>query len=470
MNFSLKLLYIAVFQVVLTSIMVFFFFSSEYRKLSNQSLHSVEHFLLEQKKRELKNYTALAVSSVEHMFAGEENIDQQAQDNVVSLLNKLLYNGDDGYFYVYSGNGVNIAHPKEPFRVGKNWWDLKSDTGEKIVQILIQKAQAGGGFHRYKWAKPSANAKVDKMSYSVFLEQWQWMLGTGVYLDDVNQQVSKLQEEIDQHIDRTQQIVLSVALGSIFILFVLGLMFTLRQKQRNDLKINELGQRIISLQEEDRRHISRELHDGIVQMLVSIKYSIEATGIFLSQLNQEKPKSQLAAEKNLSIAIQEIRRISHHLHPRILDELGLSAAMQALSSEFSELTGIKVQVITPKLKKLLPDNISTTLYRVVQESLTNIQKHAKASNVVIELAINQAWLTLTICDNGKGFDTRANSKNPTNLDEFGIGLRNLAERIEYHSGVFKVTSTEKGTRVIAKIPKSCFANYFNQAISENNND
>jgi len=101
MNFSLKLLYIAVFQVVLTSIIVFFFFSSEYRKLSNQSLHSVEHFLLEQKKRELKNYTALAVSSVEHMFAGEENIDQQAQDNVVSLLNKLLYNGDDGYFYTH---------------------------------------------------------------------------------------------------------------------------------------------------------------------------------------------------------------------------------------------------------------------------------------------------------------------------------------------------------------------------------
>jgi len=296
------------------------------------------------------------------------------------------------------------------------------------------------------------------------------MLGTGVYLDDVYQQVGKLQEEIDQHINRTQQIVLSVALGSIFILFVVGLTFTLRQKKHNDRKIDELGQRVISLQEEERRHISRELHDGIVQMLVSIKYSIEATGIFLSQLNQEKPKSQLAAEKNLSIAIQEIRRISHHLHPRILDELGLSAAMDALSNEFSELTGIKVQVITPKLKKLLPDNISTTLYRVVQESLTNIQKHAKASNVVIELSINQAWLTLTICDNGKGFDTSANIENQTNLDEFGIGLRNLAERIEYHSGIFKVTSTAKGTRVTAKIPKSCFANHFNQAISENNNN
>jgi two-component system NarL family sensor kinase len=470
MNLPLKLLYIAVFQVILTSIVVFFFFSSEYRELSSQSLNSVEHFLLEQKKRELKNYTALAVTSVKHTFANQQASDQQVKVNVVNLLNSLLYNGDDGYFYVYRSDGVNIAHPKEPFRVGKNWWDLESDKGEKIIQILIKKAQTGGGFHRYQWSKPSTKTKVDKISYSVFLKPWQWMLGTGVYLDDVNQQVSKLQQEIDQHIDKTQQIVLSVALGSILILFVLGLIFTLRQKKRNDLKINELGQRIISLQEEERRHISRELHDGIVQMLVSIKYSIEATGIFLSQLNQEKPKSQLAAEKNLSIAIQEIRRISHHLHPRILDELGLSAAMEALSSEFSELTGIKVHVITPKLKKLLPDNISTTLYRVVQESLTNIQKHADASSVVVELVINQAWLTLTISDDGKGFDTDANIESQENLDEFGIGLRNLAERIEYHSGVFKVTSTTKGTKITAKIPKSCFANHFNQVTNEKHND
>jgi len=464
MNFPLKLLYIAVIQVILTSMVVFFFFSSEYRELSSQSLRSVEGFLLEQKKRELKNYTALAISSVEHMFAGEKKIDQQAQTNVVNLLNNLLYNGDDGYFFVYRSDGVNIAHPKEPFRVGKNWWDLEGDKGEKIIQILIEKAQAGGGFHRYKWSKPSADTKMDKMGYSVFLDKWQWMLGTGVYLDDVNQQVSMLQQEIDQHIKKTQQIVLSVALGSIFILFVIGLIYTLRQKQRNDLKINELSQRIISLQEEERRHISRELHDGIVQMLVSIKYSIEATGIYLSQLNQEKPKSQLAAEKNLSIAIQEIRRISHHLHPRILDELGLSAALDALSSEFSELSGIKVDVKAPKLKKLLPDNISTTLYRVVQESLTNTQKHAKASNIEIELIINQAWLTLTICDNGQGFDTIAK------LDECGIGLRNLAERIEYHSGTFEVTSTQEGTIVTAKIPKSCFANYFNQVTNEKNHD
>ena len=101
MNLPLKLLYIAVFQVILTSAVVFYFFSSEYRELSTQSLRSVEHFLLEQKKRELKNYTALAVSSVEHMFTDETVIDQAAKAEVVDLLNHLLYNGNDGYFFVY---------------------------------------------------------------------------------------------------------------------------------------------------------------------------------------------------------------------------------------------------------------------------------------------------------------------------------------------------------------------------------
>ena len=429
MRLPLRLLYIAVFQVILTSVVIYFFVSSEYRELSNQSLQTLEHFLIDQKKQELKNYTSLAVSSIGQLLKSNDSDSLNTKNEAANLLSNMLYEGDNGYFFVYDGKGTNIAHPKEPFRVGKNWWDLENDNGDKIVQILINNAKAGGDFYRYKWSKPSTNTIVDKMGYSIFIDKWQWMIGTGVYLDDVNQQVSQLQKEMDQHINKTQQIVLIVALGSIFVIFIFGLAINWNQKKKTDLKINELGQRIINLQEEEHRHISRELHDGIVQILVSIKYSIEATGIFLSQSNQEKPKSLRDAEKNLSTAIQEIRRISHHLHPRILDELGLSAAMEALSNEFSELTGINVTVIKPKLRKLLPDNINTTLYRVVQESLTNIQKHAQASHVVIKLSINNSWLTLTINDNGIGFKGHKNNYN----DDYGIGLRNLAERIEYHS-------------------------------------
>lgn len=460
MTLSLRLLYIAVLQVVLTSIVIYLLVVGEYRELSSQSLETLETFLIEQKQQELKNYTALAVSAIDNLYQNADHDNVNLQKQAANIFDSMLYNGNDGYFFVYDGEGTNIAHPTEPFRIGKNWWDLENDKGEKTIQILIKKAKEGGGFYRYSWLKPSKNEVSEKMGYSVYLEKWNWMVGTGVYLDDVNKQLSNLQQKIDHHINKTQELILFVAMSSILGIFLFGLIVNLNQKKKTDLKINELSQKIINLQEEERRHISRELHDGIIQILVSIKYSIEATAIFLSKTNQEKPKSLMHAETNLQVAIQEIRQISHHLHPRILDELGLSAAMEALASEFSDQTGIEVNVIKPAIRKLLPDHINTTLYRVVQESLTNVKKHANATNILIRLTIEQNWLILEIIDNGDGFDLKSTNQ----LHDFGIGLRNLAERIEYHLGQLEITSSANGTTIKAKIPKTSFANHFNHSM------
>jgi two-component system NarL family sensor kinase len=133
--------------------------------------------------------------------------------------------------------------------------------------------------------------------------------------------------------------------------------------------------------------------------------------------------------------------------------------MDALSAEFSERTGIKVKIVKPAVRKLLPDHINTTLYRVAQESLINIEKHANASEVSITLTIRNHWLTLSVSDNGQGFDTLMREKS----NDFGIGLRNLAERVEYHSGKFEINSSNMGTVINAKIPTASFVNYFNQS-------
>ncbi|MEH6711958.1 MAG: ATP-binding protein [Paraglaciecola polaris] len=195
-------------------------------------------------------------------------------------------------------------------------------------------------------------------------------------------------------------------------------------------------------------------------MMVSIKYSLEATGLWLAKAKVDKPQPLEHAQSNLRDAINEIRRISHHLHPRILDELGLSAAMDALAVEFSEQTGIAVNVTKPAVRKLVQDSISTTLYRVVQESLINVQKHAHATEVNIDMSIKDKWLTLSISDNGRGFDSQLNDK----ADEYGIGLRNLAERVEYHLGEFSVQSSSSGTLIKARIPKTSYAN--NQTVTK----
>jgi two-component system NarL family sensor kinase len=455
MILPLRLFYIAVIQVIITSIVIYFFVTSEYRTLSNQNLKTLENFLIQQKKQELKNYTSLASAAINHLHPEADASNKQKKSDVKKLIDTLLYNGDDGYFFAYDQHGINIAHPKEQHRVGESWWQLENSNGDKVIQQLISNAKAGGDFLHYAWLKPSNQEMSNKMSYSTYLTHWQWMLGTGVYLDDVQQQLNDLQQKIDLHINNTKQIILIVALSSIFIIFLFGVIINISHKKKADEKINELGQKIINLREEQHRHVSRELHDGIVQILVSIKYSIEATGIFLSQSNQEKPKPLQDAEKNLTVAIQEVRRISHHLHPRILDELGLSSAIMALGKEFSKQTGIHIEVTKPKLSKLLPDDINTSLYRVVQESLINIEKHANANKVTIDLSIENKWLTLVIVDNGQGFNT--------NIPEqaFGIGLRNLTERIEYHSGQLDISSSKLGTIITANIPTYVFAYYFN---------
>lgn len=469
MILPLRLFYITVIQVILTSIVIFFFISSEYRALSNYNLQTLKTFLMNQKKQELQNYTSLAQAAIKHIHPTDKNEKTTQQVAIQNLLNQLLYNGDDGYFFAYDDQGINIAHPKESYRVGKSWWDLEDDNGTKIVQLLISNAKAGGGFLQYQWSKPSSQSTSNKMSYSTYLEEWQWMLGTGVYLDDVNQQLASLQQKIDQYINKTKQIILIISLSSIFIIFLLGLVINLSNKKKADKKINELGQKIVNLQEDQHRHISRELHDGIVQILVSIQYSIEATTIFLKHTKQEKPKPLAEAEKNLSIAIQEVRRISHNLHPRILDELGLSAAIAALAKEFSKQTQIEISFTKPKLRKLLPDNINISLYRVVQESLINIEKHAKATHITIDLAIENKWLTLTITDNGIGFNDKNKNKTGAPLESFGIGLRNLTERIEYHCGQLKVCTSKKGTSISANIPTHVFAYYFKSNAQTNSN-
>ena len=459
MLLPIKILYIAIIQVLLTAVVTYIFVSNETRELSKQSLETLEHFLIEQKKQEIKNYTSLAVSAIKHLYLPAEPTNYIAKSLVTNILDDMLYNGDDGYFFVYDYKGNSIVHPKEPFRLGKNWWNLEDGKGNKIIQILIKNAQKGGGFYRYPWAKPSNKKVSEKISYSMYLKNWDWMIGTGVYLDDIHLQLNKLQLEIDQHINRTKQIILTIALSSIFVIFIFSLLVSLRQKKQTDEKINKLGQQIVHVQEEENRHIARELHDGIIQILVSIKYSLEATNMWLSKAKQQKPKPLQHAENNLVIAIQEIRRISHHMHPQILDELGLSAAIEAIAKEFTDRTNVKVKVTKPSVRKLLPDFINTTLYRIVQESLINIEKHAKAQHVNIEVSFKNNWLILSIKDDGEGFDMKSVNK----ANEGGIGLRNLAERVKYHLGEFKVISSPLGTIITAKIPKNSFVNHFNNS-------
>ncbi len=452
MNNRKTLVAIALAPVFVALATTYYFVSTESKRLSIQTLETLEDFLIKSKQQELYNYTNVALTAVDHIYAPSRPDNVVAQNLVADIFDSMSYNGNDGYFFIYDDKGTNIVHPKQAFRIGENWWELKDVSGALLIQDLIHNAKAGGGYYRYLWEKPSTHEVGEKISYSTYMDKWDWMIGTGVYLDDINQQLGGLQSELDDHIDKTARIILSVAISIMLIIAIIGLILNLTEKKQADLKLNALSQRIVDLQEEERRRISHELHDGIVQILVSIKYYFESMGLDFKKQKIESPAQMKKASESLDMAISEIRRISHDLHPRILDELGLSEAIETISNEFSKRTGINVVLKKLALRKLLPVDLSTSLYRVVQESLTNIERHSTATKVVITVSIEKNWLVLDINDNG----TQKNKAKERSLMSSGIGLRNLAERIEYHSGQFEAEFSHAGGRVRAKIPIALF--------------
>ncbi len=197
-------------------------------------------------------------------------------------------------------------------------------------------------------------------------------------------------------------------------------------------------------QEEERRRVSRELHDEAGQALISLRFS-------LNSLNSELPEDLTDARRRISAIIEEatrafrsVRDLAHSLRPPILDVVGLNLGLQEFCTEFSNCTQFQVDYQGVELPDL-PDDISITLFRCVQEALTNVVKHAHADRVKVELGYDHHLITVLVKDNGQGFNAGAR--------QTGIGLKGLEERLTYLGGRLEIkTSKGKGVKVTAWVP------------------
>ena len=453
MSFKQQVLALATLPLIIAIIAITILVTSQSRDLAQNGISTFEQNMLKAKQKELINYTNLALSSIDNIYINATPNDLSAQKKVKQIISRLNY-GTDGYFFVYDFKGNNLVHPTQPFRVGKNWIDLTDPDGDRVIENLIEVAKNGGGFHAYKWEKPSSKEVADKLSYAVALDKWQWMIGTGVYIDDVKAQTGVANLELKSSINKTFILIALITFPAVILVFLTGLLLNLRERKMADNKLKELTQRIIDTQEEERTRIARELHDGISQNLVGIGYVLDLAKRKVENGDNDAIISIERGKENLGDAIKEVRRISHDLRPGLLDDLGLSAALKSLTSDFSELTGIKVKLKSVAFKNLLPDDAKTALYRVAQEALTNIERHANADEVKINITSNQNGLTMIIADNGKGF--YLNSEEKQKNAARGLGLRNMVERMAHFSGSLKVKTSINGTILTAKMPRSIY--------------
>jgi len=442
-----KILLLTLVPTLLSLLLVSVFVQYQSRSLFKEQSSFFNQTILDIRKNELVNYSQLARSAIAHVYEDPSIEIDEKHIQAKKILNNLEYS-NDGYFYVYSNKGDSIVHPKQPYRLGENWWDLTDSEGKPIIQELISQAEAGGGYTEYLWEQPSSGAVGKKLGYSEMINDWDWMFGTGIYIDDIEKQITKIDEVFDDQIRSTSLIIMTIAAIAVASVFGIGQFFQFFERKHADSKLQQLSKRVINTQDEERRRVSRELHDSISQRLVAIKYSLEEAHD--SEFNtQEENKDRIkVCESHIDETLAEVRRISHDLHPSILDDLGLMSAVQALVDQFSARTNIDVVLTKTPFRNLLPTDAKTALYRIVQEALTNIERHAQATTVSIVFEIKDKWYLLNILDNGIGFDT-----DLSNRGEAGLGLRNMSERMSYYNGIFEIKSSSQGTDLSAGIPK-----------------
>lgn len=211
-------------------------------------------------------------------------------------------------------------------------------------------------------------------------------------------------------------------------------------------RMRRLASQVISAQDEERARIARELHDSTAQTLTAVVLQLSAA---VRDTVDPAMSDRLAEVKTMAgAALEEVRNMSHRMHPRVLDDLGLEAALQWLARGVHESAGVTVTVDTIGDAADLPPTAAPVLYRVAQEALGNALRHAAPTSVGITLRVDPDSATLEVVDDGRGFDVaEAEARRP------GMGLFSMRERVSLVDGHLDVSSAPgAGTRVLATIP------------------
>jgi PAS domain S-box-containing protein len=226
------------------------------------------------------------------------------------------------------------------------------------------------------------------------------------------------------------------------------------ERQRSEEMLRRLNSLLLEAQETERRRVARELHDSVNQILSSVAFRVQAILPGIAAESDAVKQELVRVHFLLQKAMHEVRSISENLRPSELDELGLIAAVRELCEEFKERNPVTVDFQAPAGTERLSSVIELALYRIVQEALTNIQKHAQASEAVLRLSWNDAWVNLVVRDNGRGSATAAPAATPGRL-RFGMGLMDMRERCTLLGGSFSIQSVAaSGTEIAVRIPRN----------------
>ena len=453
-SYAQKLTLLAAIPLIVAVAAIAVLVAIQARALAEREIATLETQLIEAKKAELRNYVTQARNGFYFIYGSAAPDDDQAKQRVAQILAAMIY-GDEGQFFVYDYDGTQLVSPRQTQRINQNWSGQRDSEGTPVVDELIRIARDGAGYHSYLWPKPSSGEEARMITYVTSFPSWQWAVGTGVFIDDVLASVASARADVEDRVQRTFVYIGAITMVALLVVFGTGMGVNLRERRLADAKLKKLTERVFDAQEEERGRVARELHDGISQILVGIRYALDNARRRLERGDPRAAEPLSRGIDTLGDAITEVRRISRDLRPAVLDDLGLGPAIKTLVEEFEVRTGINSNFETVVFRNRLDNEAKIALYRIAQEALTNVERHAGATRIEVGLRGHRHGATLLIRDDGRGL---SNTQSATST---GLGLRNMQERMEQLGGKLVIRdakgaggSGSGGTSIEATVPLS----------------
>jgi signal transduction histidine kinase len=223
-----------------------------------------------------------------------------------------------------------------------------------------------------------------------------------------------------------------------------------KELQRANEELRELSSRLQQLSDSERRRLARELHDGAGQLVAGIAMNVAVLKNEASRINAKAAKRAEDTAELISQLNNEIRTVSHLLHPPLLDEIGISSALRWYVDGFAERSKISATLDLPDSLERLPADLEIAVFRAVQECLTNVHRHSRSPSCAVKVSQDLDQLVVEIRDAGIGIPKE---KQPAlAFSGGGVGLRGLRERLRHLGGTLEINSSDKGTVVTVRVP------------------
>ncbi len=225
-----------------------------------------------------------------------------------------------------------------------------------------------------------------------------------------------------------------------------------RQREHMLREVQDLAGRLLRLQDDERRHIGRELHDSTVQLLAVLEFNLDRMAASESRM---VPAAPIMLQECIELArrcSEELRTTSYLLHPPLLDELGLLSALRWLADGLRQRSDIRVELQLPETMERLPPDLELALFRVAQEALSNVHRHSRSPKVVIRLRASGETVTLEVEDAGRGILDDVSPGATPGIPSSGVGLASMLMRMRQLGGTLTIETSEHGTCVRAHLP------------------